>query len=730
MDIEAIKQWLASGKTDAIENAWMEAIEQGTALATMVKTLETVVDAGNEATAESLGWMLLSEIDESAPPADALEAFRAVLPMMKAEGELRDKAAALYEKVHGQHEHFKTFLAESGLQGNQATRRAIRTLDTCLAIEKGSYLANRYDHRAARVEGFDAVLEEFELTETAGHTTSMKPKPLADEFAPADETDFRVLCAFEREKLAKTIAGKPKDLLLSICKAHGGEITATDLKKLLVPKHMDVGKWGGWWSRARTAAKRAEHLAISGRNPTVIEYHPHGRSLVDELAEPLALAKVPQDYFAVLQEYSGEIRRRRQEVDVEFARSIMDRLAEQVNRFHGRPGNESLTAALVIAAERETNMPAPQVECPSAADLLGECEDPAEAIAEIEEHSLWPVAYEAMAARPDANEQFEKLMRLLPAKELDTIAKRLNQIGRGEVIEIAVADALAIPAENVQTCLWLWSGPAEPIANAPGPMELLGRILTAADELHRNWDIGHSHRRETFKLVRAAMVAGNCKMFRAAVAEMDDDTAAVFKRRIERSEGLTDSSRERLLAIIKEEFFLLFVEARVAPWLDESFLWTTNESLIKHEADLKELQEITLPANSNAIGVAAEKGDLRENSEWQFAVEEQRRLHGVLAQLQNDLIRARIIDPHEIATDSVGIGSKVKLRRSTDGEQIEATFLGPWESDVTKHIYNYKTPLALSLMGKALGETVPAKLDGIEAEYTIESIEAGLSILP
>ena len=723
MDTEAITQWLADGGIEAIENAWMEAVERREPLASMKQTLQLVIDAGQPAPAEAMGWMLLSHLAESSPADEALEALRTILPMLKADRELRETAADIYRQVHGEVEHFEKLLAASGLRDNQPTHRAVRTLDTCLAIRSGNYLANRYDHRVVRVEGFDTVLGEFQLTEAGGQTAWLEPKLMADEYELTNKTDFRVLRDFGGECLAEVLAGDPKELLVSVCKGHGGQIASTDLKDLLVPRHIPAEKWSGWWNRARTAVRRSDQLVLSGRNPAVITFHPHGRSLEDELSEQLNQAKMPQDYFAVLQRYTNEIRHRRQEIDTAFVQSIMDELARQVMRFRDRLGNNALAAALMIATAQKTGMPAPQTECPTVGEIIDGLSNPAQMIADLEEASLWGAAYEAIAARPDADEQFEKLFRVMPSGQLDTIAQRLRSIGRTEAIENTVADALARPAEYVQVCLWLWAGPSEKIPNTPGALELLGRLLTAMDELHRDWDVAQQHRRESCQQVRTALIANGCKMFRAAVEQMDDELAGGFKRRVERSDGLSHSSRDKLLMILREEFYLLFVEARVEPWLDKSVIWATNESAHRQEAEIKELHDVKLLANSRAIGVAAEKGDLRENSEWQFAIEEQRRLHGLLAKMQDDLIRIRILDPNDVPTDTVGVGSRVTLCSNSDGTKVDVTFLGPWESDINKKIFNYQTPLAQLFMGKAVGAAVTTRFDGgSEVEYTIERI--------
>ena len=133
-----------------------------------------------------------------------------------------------------------------------------------------------------------------------------------------------------------------------------------------------------------------------------------------------------------------------------------------------------------------------------------------------------------------------------------------------------------------------------------------------------------------------------------------------------------------------------------------------------------------LPVPDGAIGAAAEHGDLSENSEWKFAIEEQRMLKAQAAKIENELASTRILDPEHVPTETVGIGSRVTLRHVGNDRELQLTFLGPWESDVRRRIYSYRTPLALAFMGKTVGETGTIKLDGEEAEYTIAEITCGL----
>jgi transcription elongation GreA/GreB family factor len=75
----------------------------------------------------------------------------------------------------------------------------------------------------------------------------------------------------------------------------------------------------------------------------------------------------------------------------------------------------------------------------------------------------------------------------------------------------------------------------------------------------------------------------------------------------------------------------------------------------------------------------------------------------------------------------VGIGSKVTLRRVSDQAAVVMSFLGPWDSDVSRNVYSYQTPIAAELMGKPLGHTVTLKLDGQEAQYVIEAVAPALA---
>ncbi len=734
MNVEQMNEWIAAGLLDEIETAWLEAMETadgtdiGAEAGESAEVLKSLVEAGHADAAETLAWTYLADRIDRFEPADALQVARAVVSAVPASDELRSQAAQLYRAIYDDSEHLDAILRASGLPGGQSPRRAFRTLDTCLAIQPGCFLANRFDGGVLRAGEFQDALGEFELTDSAGSAVMLDPKALADEYEITDETDFRVLIRFRREDIARLLEDDPASVLIGLCTSGGdGRIDAVALKEALVPEYLPKDKWPGWWNRARTAAKRCEKLSLEGRHPIVVSYHPRGRSLEEELAGAARRARTPLEHLAVLRQYLREARHRKVEVSEDFAGPIVEALAEQGSRFLSTRPVDSLTAALAVGEAIAANLPAPKGDYPSVEAILATAERPEEAIAQLANAALFPAAIDALCARLDAPDRLAGLLRRAPLWQLDEVAARLAAAGReGDVAE-AARDALTAPAENIQLCLWLWKGPASTaIPDELSRLQLLTRLIGVLEHIERDWDADPARRKKVRQDIRSALSAQEFAAFRQALAETDEGVAATLKRRIERLDGLAQAVREEMLNALRESFPRLFFVAKAQPWEDESVIWATRRSLDRHEAKLKELIEVKMPANSRAIGAAAEHGDLSENSEWKFAIEEQRMLKAQAAKIENELASTRILDPEHVPTETVGIGSRVTLRHVGDDRELQLTFLGPWDADVSRRIFSYQTPLAKEFMGKGAGDTATVRIEGLEGEYRIESIDSAI----
>lgn len=137
--------------------------------------------------------------------------------------------------------------------------------------------------------------------------------------------------------------------------------------------------------------------------------------------------------------------------------------------------------------------------------------------------------------------------------------------------------------------------------------------------------------------------------------------------------------------------------------VEEDILWTTAESFTRMKNKLQSLVGRELIENAKEIEDARSLGDLRENSEYKFALEKRARLQKEISVLSEEINRARVITKDMVFTDKVGVGCKVSLEDS-EGNQVTYSILGPWDADPENHILSLKSKLSQAMLGKHVEE--------------------------
>lgn len=125
---------------------------------------------------------------------------------------------------------------------------------------------------------------------------------------------------------------------------------------------------------------------------------------------------------------------------------------------------------------------------------------------------------------------------------------------------------------------------------------------------------------------------------------------------------------------------------------------------------------VTLP---RAIQRAVELGDLSENAEYKSALERQQFVQARLNHLTQRAGELSRIDANAIAGDRVGFGSRVRLRDSASGDEIEYTVVFGDFIDLETNQISMASPIGRALLGRTLGEEVPVQLPRGERSYVI-----------
>lgn len=203
--------------------------------------------------------------------------------------------------------------------------------------------------------------------------------------------------------------------------------------------------------------------------------------------------------------------------------------------------------------------------------------------------------------------------------------------------------------------------------------------------------------------------------------ETNEETANDLANTLILSQGFEGLAKKSILArFIKRFDSIQSLLTGDAPKETERTV-VSKASFDARKKEYDHLVAVKIPENKEAIAVAREHGDLRENSEYKMARQDQEVLVARKALLEAELSRAVITDFSEAQEGVVSIGSLVNLTEGSTGKMHQFTILGAWDSDPEKSILSYKTPLALSLLGKKPNESVVLEIGGVKEIWTVQS---------
>lgn len=149
----------------------------------------------------------------------------------------------------------------------------------------------------------------------------------------------------------------------------------------------------------------------------------------------------------------------------------------------------------------------------------------------------------------------------------------------------------------------------------------------------------------------------------------------------------------------------------------------TAEGYSALEAQIKHLKTVERPRIIKAIAEARAHGDLSENAEYHAAKEQQGLTESRVAELEDKLSRADVIDVGQLSGDHVKFGATVKLVDEDTDEEVRYQIVGEIEADVRQSKISITSPIARALIGKSVGDTVEVATPGGGKCYEILKIE-------
>ncbi|MBA4792070.1 transcription elongation factor GreA [Phenylobacterium sp.] len=139
--------------------------------------------------------------------------------------------------------------------------------------------------------------------------------------------------------------------------------------------------------------------------------------------------------------------------------------------------------------------------------------------------------------------------------------------------------------------------------------------------------------------------------------------------------------------------------------------------------ELKRLKTVERPSVIAAIAEAREHGDLSENAEYHAAKERQGWIEGQIAEIEDKLARAQVIDVSKLSGTQVKFGATVSLVDEDTEEEARYQIVGEHEADVKGGRISISSPIARAIIGKEVGDVVEVNTPGGVRSYEVVKVE-------
>lgn len=463
-------------------------------------------------------------------------------------------------------------------------------------------------------------------------------------------------------------------------------LTAAEIKECMTGV-VEGSKWTSWWNRARAHPQ----LLASPRKRGAMEW-----SESAETADKAVLA----DFEAAGNEARLDLARKHAKRGGEVRDRMLARLDDEMERLMEREGRSPRAVELHFVLEELGALREPPL---LDVDSVLAGEDAAGIVTGVSDRRFREKLYRRVrGVREDWCDVYRAaFLEESDQRLLSLLYEEVLAAGPAGVAERLVAEIVTNPRKAPRAFVWI------------------SRNCTVREELRPRANLS------LLTKVVDALDGTEFKELRAALREHFEEGGLAFLV----FEGLDLDGAERLLNLldassleehrkveVRRAIFRRYPHIRKRA--DDDVLPATIESVEAKRRELEQLVKVEIPQNAEAIRVAREFGDLRENFEYHAARAKHEVLGARAARLHSELAKVRVLDPESVDLTRVSVGTRFDLLPVAGGGARRITILGPWESDPDQGIYSHQSEFARELLGLAEGDVVTVE----DREYRVGAL--------
>jgi len=584
------------------------------------------------------------------------------------------------------------------------------------AMEPGAYVIHR-SWGFGQIQSYDDASQRLiiDFKDKKGHP--MDPAFCVNPMEILPANHLLVRKETDSAKIAELIAENPAQLVVEALESYPNRATTAIDLEITLAQVVGQEKFKKWWASTKKLVAKDPRVQVPEKKTECYVLRETPVSAEDEILEQFNATRSARRRIALAEELLATVDKKEAKTDLS---AILTGLTDAVKTSNQLDAAERLYGAFVrdeLARRLDVD---PSTFEPQQSAIISNTRD-LPAIAE-----KIPVHFQSrfleLVNETHPIEARELLFQLLKTSQGKFTTECINfLVEQGHSDELASVLKRWQTEQNLRAPVLLWivknrhSKKFAKLLNDLITPRLLGAIFFAID--YEALQASSARR-----IPLADILSEDSELIADLLSTADPETARDLANTLMLNQGFEELTKKSLLA----RFIKIFpkIQSLVASDAEskEEQLLVSKASFERKREEYETIVSKKIPENSKAIAAAREHGDLKENSEYKMAKQDQQVLMAQKTQLERDLGRARITDFKEATTDQVSIGTIVEVKNTANGTVTRYTVLGAWDSDPDNHVISYKTPFGTALLGKKTGETVRVKTGNSEEDYEVLSI--------
>jgi transcription elongation factor GreA len=584
------------------------------------------------------------------------------------------------------------------------------------AMEPGAYVVHR-SWGFGQIKSYDEASHKLLIDFKDKKNHAMDPAFCVTTMDVLPEKHLLVRKETEPKRIAELIADNPAQLVVEALQAYPNSAATAIELEITLAQVIGEDKFKKWWAAAKKAIAKDPRIAVPEKKTECYVVRETPVSAEAEILEQFNSTRSARRRIQLAEELlsSGS----KDELNADHLSGVLKAVADAVKdsnqldaaeRLYGAAIRDDLAKAINTEAAFE----------PSQATLVGNARDLPAVAEKIPVH--FQSRFLELIQETHPIEARDILFNLLKTSQGKFTTEVINfLVEHGHADELAATLKRWQTEQNLRAPVLLWivknrhSKKFAKLLNDLITPRLLGAIFFAID--YEALQASSARR-----IPLADILSDDPDLISDLLSTADPETARDLANTLMLNQGFEELTKKSLLARFIKIFPKIQSLVAVDAEAKEEQLLVSRGSYDRKREEYEAIVSKKIPENSKAIAAAREHGDLRENSEFKMAKQDQSVLMAQKAQLERDLARARVTDFKDATTDQVGVGTVVSVKNVTNGNSTTYTILGAWDGDPDRHIISYKTAFGAALLGKKRGDVVKVKSGGTEEDYSIENI--------